>query len=123
LNSYLPSRERETEYHVRYALACRETAKRLTIDLVNYAQGWGAVHDLTNDPEDAQIAFAAADWVISQQLERNGACLEDMSPDEPSFNTGFIAEGVAGAWRAAVAQNDRDAKNGRTRVSWIPRFG
>jgi orotate phosphoribosyltransferase/AMMECR1 domain-containing protein len=70
------------------------------------AQGWGAVHDLTKDREDAEIAFAAADWVASQQLEKNGAFLEDMSPDEPSFNTGFIAEGLAGAWRAAVTQND-----------------
>ena len=70
------------------------------------AQGWGAVHDLTSDREDAEVAFAAAEWLASQQLEKNGAFLEDMSPDEPSFNTGFIAEGIAGAWRAAVAQNE-----------------
>lgn len=72
------------------------------------AQGWAAVHDLTADREDAEIAFAAADWVREFQLEKNGAFLEDMSPDEPSFNAGFIAEGVAGAWRAALAQNETE---------------
>jgi hypothetical protein len=86
------------------------------------AQGWGAVHDLTNDPDDAQIAFAAADWVISQQLEKSGAFLEDMSRDEPSFNTGFIAEGLAGAWRAAVAQNDHERAR-RYEHAWCKALG
>jgi orotate phosphoribosyltransferase/AMMECR1 domain-containing protein len=86
------------------------------------AQGWGAVHDLTNDPDDAQIAFAAADWVISQQLEKSGAFLEDMSRDEPSFNTGFIAEGLAGAWRAAVAQNDHERAR-RYEQAWCKALG
>lgn len=75
------------------------------------AQGWAAVHDLTGDPDDAEITFAAADWVAARQLEKNGAFLEDLSPDEPSFNTGFVAEGVAGAWRAALARNDEERAN------------
>jgi orotate phosphoribosyltransferase/AMMECR1 domain-containing protein len=72
------------------------------------AQGWAAVHDLTGDSEDAAITFDAADWVAARQLEKNGAFLEDLSPDEPSFNTGFVAEGVAGAWRVALARNDEE---------------
>jgi orotate phosphoribosyltransferase/AMMECR1 domain-containing protein len=86
------------------------------------AQGWGAVHDLTGDREDAEIAFAAADWVATQQLEKNGAFLEDMSPDEPSFNTGFIAEGVAGAWRAAIAQNENERAR-KYCLSWRKALG
>jgi hypothetical protein len=70
------------------------------------AQGWGAVHDLTGDPDDATIAFEVADWVSERQLEKNGAFLEELSRDEPSFNTGFVAEGVAAAWRAAIDQQD-----------------
>jgi AMMECR1 domain-containing protein len=72
------------------------------------AQGWAAVHDLTGGREDAEIAFAAADWAAERQLEKNGAFLEDLSPDEPSFNTGFVAEGLAGAWRAALRRNDEE---------------
>lgn len=71
------------------------------------AQGWAAVGDLTRDVHDVEIAYAAADWVAERQLEKNGAFLEDLSPDEPSFNTGFVAEGVAGAWRAALVHNDK----------------
>jgi len=71
------------------------------------AQGWAAVSDLTKDPDDAEIAYIAADWVAERQLEKNGAFLEDLSPDEPSFNTGFVAEGVAGAWRSALGFNDK----------------
>jgi AMMECR1 domain-containing protein/orotate phosphoribosyltransferase len=72
------------------------------------AQGWSAVHDLTGDGEDAALAFAAADWVAERQLEKNGAFLEDLSPDEPSFNAGFMAEGVAGAWRTAIRRNEAE---------------
>jgi orotate phosphoribosyltransferase/AMMECR1 domain-containing protein len=81
------------------------------------AQGWAAVHDLTRAREDAELAFAAADWALDRQLEKNGAFLEDLSPDEPSFNTGFVAEGVAAAWRAAVEQDD-DARAARYQQSW-----
>jgi hypothetical protein len=86
------------------------------------AQGWAAVNDLTPDIDAAQLAFAAADWVGSQQLEKNGAFLEDMSPDEPSFNTGFVAEGVAGAWRAAVALNETERAK-RYEQSWRKAIG
>ena len=81
------------------------------------AQGWSAVHDLTGDRAHAAVAFDAADWAIGRQLEKNGAFLEDMSPDEPSFNTGFVAEGIAGAWRAALALGDDERAN-RYEDSW-----
>lgn len=86
------------------------------------AQGWAAVHDLTSEPKDAEVVFAAADWLVSQQLEKNGAFLEDMSPDEPSFNTGFIAEGLAGAWRTAIARKD-DERTLRYEESWRKALG
>jgi len=86
------------------------------------AQGWAAVNDLTPDIDAAQLAFAAADWVGSQQLEKNGAFLEDMSPDEPSFNTGFVAEGVASAWHAAVALNETERAK-RYEQSWRKAIG
>jgi plasmid stability protein len=38
----------------------------------------------------------------------NGAFLEDLSPDEPSFNTGFIAEGVAASLAIALAVGDTE---------------
>ena len=72
------------------------------------AQGWSAVHDITGDPADAEVCFAAASWACERQLEHSGAFLETMSPDEPSFNAGFIAEGIAGAWRAAVKRSEHD---------------
>ena len=72
------------------------------------AQGWGAVHDLTGEREDASVTFAVADWAAERQLEKNGAFLEELSPDEPSFNTGFVAEGIAAAWRVALNQNDEE---------------
>jgi orotate phosphoribosyltransferase/AMMECR1 domain-containing protein len=86
------------------------------------AQGWAAVHDLTGDRDDAEIAFAAADWVADRQLEKNGAFLEDMSPDEPSFNAGFVAEGVAGAWRAALRRNETE-RVGRYAGCWQKAIG
>lgn len=81
------------------------------------AQGWSALHDLTLDPDHASIAFEAADWVGERQLDKNGAFLEDLSPDEPSFDTGFVAEGVAGAWRAARRRGEA-ARAARYRDSW-----
>jgi orotate phosphoribosyltransferase len=70
------------------------------------AQGWAAVSEVTRDQEDADIAFTAADWAADRQLDKSGAFLEDLSPDEPSFNTGFVAEGIAAAWHTALAYRD-----------------
>ena len=64
-------------------------------------QGWTAIHEHTSDAEQADFVFALADWAIDRQLEKNGAFLEDLSPEEPSFNTGFIAEGIAASWSLA----------------------
>ncbi len=81
------------------------------------AQGWAAVHRLTNDPDDARMAYLAADWMAERQLEKNGAFLEDLSRDEPSFNTGFMAEGIVGAWRCALRLED-EPRAARYANSW-----
>jgi len=81
-------------------------------------QGWRAVHTLTRDPHQADLAFQAADWAVDQQLEKNGAFLEDLCPDEPSFDTGFIAEGIAAAWSIALSSGD-ETHAARYRQSWL----
>ena len=80
-------------------------------------QGMSAVHRVTGDPAAAELAFAATDWAIERQLASNGAFLEDLSPDEPSFNTGFIAEGVADSWEIAIAVHD-NARAARYGAAW-----
>ena len=80
-------------------------------------QGWRSVYQITHDPSHQQFACAAADWTLDQQLEKNGAFLEDLSSDEPSFNTGFIAEGIAAAWSLALESQDR-ARAARYQLSW-----
>lgn len=69
-------------------------------------QGWQALYTHSRDREHALFAFEVADWAIDRQVKATGAFLEDLSPDEPSFNTGFIAEGIAAAWRLAVEEGD-----------------
>jgi orotate phosphoribosyltransferase/AMMECR1 domain-containing protein len=86
------------------------------------AQGWATVHDVAADSEAADLAYAAADWLMAGQLEKSGAFLETLSPDEPSFNTGFMAEGIAGAWRTAIARGDADRAN-RYADSWRRAIG
>jgi hypothetical protein len=70
------------------------------------AQGWEAVHAIDPDPRFAALVFEVADWALERQLDKNGAFLEDLSPHEPSFNTGFIAEGIAAAWALARRTGD-----------------
>jgi orotate phosphoribosyltransferase/AMMECR1 domain-containing protein len=81
-------------------------------------QGWRAVWELTGDQRCCEFVFECADWGIDRQLEKNGAFLEDLSPDEPSFNTGFLAEGMAAAWSVASDRQDtvRAERYGR---SWM----
>ena len=86
------------------------------------AQGWAAVHELTRDPDDAALALAAADWLAERQLQKNGAFLETLSPDEPSFNAGFVGEGLAAAWRAALAL-DEASRAARYQRSWRMAMG
>jgi hypothetical protein len=69
-------------------------------------QGMAALHRVTGDRSAVELAFAATDWAIDQQVRSSGAFLEDLSPEEPSFNTGFIAEGVAASWEIAIAVGD-----------------
>jgi AMMECR1 domain-containing protein len=71
-------------------------------------QGWEAVHRARGACPGRDLAFAAADWAIERQLRSNGAFLETLSPDEPSFNTGFIAEGIAAAWSLALASGETE---------------
>ncbi|WP_266168545.1 hypothetical protein [Dyella subtropica] len=71
-------------------------------------QGMAALHQVKPDLAAARLAFAATDWALERQLESTGAFLEDLSPDEPSFNTGFIAEGVAASWALALSTGDTE---------------
>jgi hypothetical protein len=80
-------------------------------------QGMEAVHGMTSEPGAAALAFAVTDWSLDFQLESTGAFLEDLSPEEPSFNTGFIAEGVAASWSLALDAGDA-ARAGRYAASW-----
>lgn len=81
-------------------------------------QGWAAAWELDRDDRKAAFVFRCADWALDRQLEKNGAFLEELSPTEPSFNTGFVAEGIAAAWRLALDTSDaaRAARYGR---SWM----
>jgi hypothetical protein len=69
-------------------------------------QGWREIQRIQPSPEQAAWVFELADWAIDRQLEKNGAFLEDLSPTEPSFNTGFLAEGIAAAWATALTAGD-----------------
>jgi hypothetical protein len=80
-------------------------------------QGMAALHRVTADPAAAELALAATDWALERQLASTGAFLEDLSPDEPSFNTGFIAEGVAASWEIAIALRDA-ARAARYAAAW-----
>lgn len=76
------------------------------------SQGWAAMHECTRDPRYAAFVFELADWAVDRQVAATGAYLEDLSPSEPSFNTGFVAEGIAAAWALGlrVADADRAAR-------------
>jgi orotate phosphoribosyltransferase len=82
------------------------------------AQGWNAVHRTSGDPDQASFVLQLADWAIDRQVRATGAFLEDLSLDEPSFNTGFIGEGVAAAWSVAARIGD-GARVERYRESWL----
>jgi orotate phosphoribosyltransferase/AMMECR1 domain-containing protein len=86
------------------------------------AQGWSMLHAVSGDAEDAAVVYGAADWAMAGQLEKNGAFLETLSPHEPSFNAGFIAEGLAGAWRTAQARGDLERAH-RYAESWRKAMG
>ncbi|HEY7813683.1 MAG TPA: hypothetical protein VIC62_10620, partial [Nakamurella sp.] len=80
-------------------------------------QAWSAVHARLADDDSAALVFEIADWAIDRQLDTTGAFLETLSPDEPSFNTGFIAEGIAAAWATALRVGD-GGRVERYRRSW-----
>ncbi|MBV8176512.1 MAG: hypothetical protein JO151_18380 [Verrucomicrobia bacterium] len=80
-------------------------------------QGMAALYRVTGDRSAVELAFAATDWAIDQQVRTSGAFLEDLSPDEPSFNTGFIAEGVAASWEIAIAVGDVE-RTARYAAAW-----
>jgi hypothetical protein len=70
------------------------------------AQGWAAVHEHQHQDEQAAFVLELADWAVDRQVEVTGAYLEDVTPAGSSFNTGFIAEGVAAAWGTARLVGD-----------------
>ena len=80
-------------------------------------QAWGSAYALTGERAQAEFAFELADWALASQLAKNGAFLEDLCPDEPSFDTGFIAEGIAAAWSAAESAGET-ARAARYAASW-----
>ena len=80
-------------------------------------QAWNAVQLVRKISAGRKLSFMAADWAIERQLNCNGAFLETFSPDEPSFNTGFIAEGIAASWSLAVACGDLQRAE-RYSASW-----
>jgi hypothetical protein len=80
-------------------------------------QAWAAFAELTGADDQISFVHEVADWAIRHQLEKNGAFLEDLSPDEPSFDTGFVAEGIAAAWRLAVHTGDEE-RAGLYQRSW-----
>lgn len=80
-------------------------------------QGWAAIWHHQHRDEQADFIFELADWALERQLDKNGAFLEDLSPSEPSFNTGFLAEGIAAAWSVARAAGDSDRAH-RYEASW-----
>jgi AMMECR1 domain-containing protein/orotate phosphoribosyltransferase len=71
-----------------------------------HPQAWAAAHALTGDPEQAALALEICDWALPWQHEKSGAFLCDLLPEGFSFHTGFIAEGVAEAWKLAARLND-----------------
>ena len=78
---------------------------------------WSAVHRLTRRPEYAALVFEMADWAVERQLAKNGVFLTALSPGSPSFHAGFIAEGIADAWRVAAELGD-GARAERYAASW-----
>jgi AMMECR1 domain-containing protein len=80
-------------------------------------QGWEAVYRARGICPGRELAFQAADWAIDRQLRANGAFMETFSPDQPSFNTGFVAEGIAAAWALALAYGETERAQ-RYERSW-----
>jgi orotate phosphoribosyltransferase len=80
-------------------------------------QAWSAIHRLTGRPEYAEHVFRMADWAVERQLAKNGVFLTALSPESPSFHVGFIAEGIADAWRLA-AELMQTARAARYAASW-----
>ena len=90
-------------------------------------QGWAAIYAVQHQPAQAEFVFELADWALDRQLEKNGVFLEELTPYGPSFNTGFIAEGIAAAWHTAELAGDRDraahyARSWRAAISWLRRL-
>jgi orotate phosphoribosyltransferase len=80
-------------------------------------QAWSAIQARTGEDADAALVFEVADWALDRQLATSGAFLETLSEEEPSFNTGFVAEGMAAAWATALRVGDRERAT-RYRRSW-----
>jgi orotate phosphoribosyltransferase len=80
-------------------------------------QAWAAMWELTGDRDQAGFVFEVADWTTERQLQKTGAFLEDLAYEEPTFNTAFVAEAVAAAWRVADRMGDTSHRD-RYRRSW-----
>lgn len=80
-------------------------------------QAWAAVWRRTGRDDQASFVFEVADWAVDRQVAKTGAFLEDLAYDEPSFNTAFVAEAIAAAWRVATGCGDVERQR-RYRRSW-----
>jgi hypothetical protein len=80
-------------------------------------QAWAAMSQLTRDDDQVRFVFEVTDWAIERQLDKSGAFLEDLGYLEPTFNSAFVAEGVAASWRVATRVGD-SARAARYRRAW-----
>ena len=87
-------------------------------------QSWGALYAMQRQRNQAEFVFELADWAIDRQLEKNGVFLEELTHYGPSFNTGFIGEGMAAAWATAnkagdMVRAERYAASWRAAMGWL----
>lgn len=82
-----------------------------------HMQAWSSAANLWNASAATEFVFEMADWALRWQLDASGAFLTDLSPDGPSFHTAFILEGIADAWKLALASGD-ESRARRYQDSW-----
>ncbi|WP_396640554.1 hypothetical protein [Microbacterium alkaliflavum] len=89
-----------------------------------HGQLWPVVATLTGDDTYAAFAATLGDWMCERQLRVDGSFLTDVEPAGPGLYTGFLAEGLAGAWRSAAEGGDalRFAEGWRAAMGFLDRL-
>lgn len=82
-----------------------------------HAQLWPLVARLTGDAAHTDFSSELGDWVCDRQLRVDGSFLTDVEPAGPGLYTGFVAEGLAGAWQGALDIGD-DVRAARFAAGW-----